>query len=57
MIDYEVTLSLAVRHPDMRQVFGIQSARLHMQARDPQLDDSPGLNCAWYADVLDAPTQ
>lgn len=34
------------------QLLGVHSARLDMGTRDAQLDESLGLNCAWYADIL-----
>jgi hypothetical protein len=34
------------------QLLGVHSARLDMGTRDVQLDESLGLNCAWYADIL-----
>ncbi len=34
------------------KLLGVHSARLDMGPRDRQLDDSLGLNCAWYADIL-----
>jgi hypothetical protein len=34
------------------QLLGVHSARLDMGTRDLQLDESLGLNCAWYADIL-----
>jgi hypothetical protein len=39
------------------QLLGIHSTRMDMLTRDPQADESLGLNCAWYADVLDALTR
>jgi len=33
-------------------LLGVHSSRLDMATRDAVLDDSLGLNCAWYADVL-----
>jgi len=39
------------------QLLGIHSTRLDMLTRDPEADESLGLNCAWYADVLDALTR
>lgn len=33
-------------------LLGVHSSRLDMVTRDAVLDDSLGLNCAWYADVL-----
>jgi S1-C subfamily serine protease len=34
------------------RLLGIHSARMDMGTRDLVLDESLGLNCAWYADVL-----
>jgi len=34
------------------KLLGVHSARMEMGSRDLQLDESLGLNCAWYADVL-----
>lgn len=34
------------------KLLGIHSARLDMRTRDAVLDESLGLNCAWYADIL-----
>jgi V8-like Glu-specific endopeptidase len=34
------------------RLVGIHSSRLDMSSRDALLDESLGLNCAWYADVL-----
>ncbi|HEY0675318.1 MAG TPA: trypsin-like peptidase domain-containing protein, partial [Immundisolibacter sp.] len=33
-------------------LLGVHSARLDSGTRDEQLDESLGLNCAWYADIL-----
>ena len=33
-------------------LLGVHSARLDMSTRDLALDESLGLNCAWYADIL-----
>jgi len=30
----------------------VHSARMDMRTRDRQEDESLGLNCAWYADIL-----
>lgn len=38
------------------QLLGIHSTRMDMGARDLAQDESLGLNCAWYADVLMALT-
>ena len=34
------------------KLLGVHSARLDMLTRDVQQDESLGLNCAWYADIL-----
>jgi Trypsin-like peptidase domain len=34
------------------RVLGVHSARLDMANRDLEQDESLGLNCAWYADIL-----
>jgi hypothetical protein len=34
------------------KLLGVHSARLDIGTRDLQLDESLGLNCAWYADIL-----
>jgi hypothetical protein len=34
------------------RLLGVHSARLDMLTRDKVLDESLGLNCAWYADIL-----
>lgn len=34
------------------QLLGVHSTRMDMRTRDPCQDESLGLNCAWYADVL-----
>jgi hypothetical protein len=34
------------------QLLGIHSTRMDMSSRDKDEDESLGLNCAWYADVL-----
>jgi hypothetical protein len=39
------------------QLLGIHSTRMDMSTRDLATDESLGLNCAWYADVLTALTQ
>jgi hypothetical protein len=33
-------------------LLGVHSSRMDMSTRDAALDESLGLNCAWYADVL-----
>ncbi len=39
------------------QLLGVHSTRMDMQSRDTAQDESLGLNCAWYADVLHVLTQ
>jgi len=34
------------------RLLGVHSARMDMGSRDLELDESLGLNCAWYADIL-----
>jgi hypothetical protein len=34
------------------KLLGVHSARMDMGGRDLNLDESLGLNCAWYADIL-----
>jgi len=34
------------------QLLGVHSTRMDMRTRDQIEDESLGLNCAWYADVL-----
>ncbi|BDT74284.1 hypothetical protein os4_38370 (plasmid) [Comamonadaceae bacterium OS-4] len=34
------------------KLLGVHSSRLDMGTRDLKLDESLGLNCAWYADIL-----
>jgi hypothetical protein len=34
------------------KLLGIHSARMDMGGRDLVEDESLGLNCAWYADIL-----
>ena len=34
------------------KLLGVHSSRLDMDTRDLKLDESLGLNCAWYADIL-----
>lgn len=34
------------------QLLGVHSTRMDMRTRDQILDESLGLNCAWYADVI-----
>ena len=34
------------------QLLGVHSTHMDMRTRDHTQDESLGLNCAWYADVL-----
>jgi hypothetical protein len=34
------------------KLLGVHSASMDMGDRDLKLDESLGLNCAWYADIL-----
>jgi hypothetical protein len=34
------------------KLLGIHSSRVDMKTREPGVDESLGLNCAWYADIL-----
>lgn len=34
------------------KLLGVHSSRMDMSGRDLQLDETLGLNCAWYADIL-----
>lgn len=34
------------------RLLGVHSSRMDMNSRDLKLDESLGLNCAWYADIL-----
>lgn len=43
--------------PSSWQLLGIHSTRMDMSTRDVQADESLGLNCAWYADVLTSLTK
>jgi hypothetical protein len=43
--------------PDSWQLLGIHSSRMDMRTRDLVADESLGLNCVWYADVLKALSQ
>jgi hypothetical protein len=45
--------SVPARNPSLPWLLlGVHSARLDMGDRDQVLDESLGLNCAWYADIL-----
>jgi len=39
------------------KLLGVHSSRMDMGSRDLKLDESLGLNCAWYADILMTLTQ
>ncbi|MEO8314092.1 MAG: trypsin-like peptidase domain-containing protein, partial [Pseudomonadota bacterium] len=39
------------------QLLGIHSTRMDMRTRDQKEDESLGLNCVWYADVLTTLTE
>lgn len=39
------------------QLLGVHSTRMDMRTRDQSQDESLGLNCAWYADLLPALTR
>jgi hypothetical protein len=39
------------------KLLGVHSARMDMRSRDQEVDESLGLNCAWYADILLTLTQ
>jgi S1-C subfamily serine protease len=39
------------------KLLGVHSSRLDVCTRNPQTDESLGLNCAWYADILMTLTQ
>jgi hypothetical protein len=34
------------------RLLGVHASRMDMRSRDLQVDESLGLNCAWYADIL-----
>ncbi|MGE0409045.1 MAG: serine protease [Amphiplicatus sp.] len=38
-------------------LLGVHSSRLDIGARDVQLDEALGLNCVWYADILNKLTE
>lgn len=39
------------------KLLGVHSSRMDMNSRDQEQDESLGLNCAWYADILDVLTE
>lgn len=47
----------ATRHPLNWWLLGVHSARMDMGNRDREQDESLGLNCAWYAQILMTLTQ
>jgi len=47
-----VMRSPALGEPLPWKLLGVHSARMDMGDRDLQRDESLGLNCAWYADIL-----
>lgn len=51
-----VVMRVAEPYPTLGDVqwklLGIHSARLDVGTRDLELDEALGLNCAWYADIL-----
>jgi len=46
------TQETAAEDPLPWKLLGVHSARLDMDNRDIEQDESLGLNCAWYADIL-----
>lgn len=46
------TCSVSGSAPTAWQLLGVHSTRMDMSNRDQIQDESLGLNCAWYADVL-----
>jgi len=34
------------------KLLGVHSTRMDIISRDQRVDESLGLNCAWYADIL-----
>lgn len=47
-----VMRSLSPDAPLPWKLLGVHSARMDMSGRDLLVDESLGLNCAWYADIL-----
>jgi S1-C subfamily serine protease len=47
-----VMRSADVNSPLPWKLLGVHAARMDMATRDQHLDESLGLNCAWYADIL-----
>ena len=54
----EPSADAAGEQADLRgwRLLGVHSARMDMSGRDLALDESLGLNCAWYADILNTLT-
>ena len=46
-----------IQHELPWMLLGVHSARLDVGARDLSLDEALGLNCAWYADILQTLTE
>ena len=51
MVTRDASLSSAAAGLPWR-LLGVHSSRMDMGDRDLVLDESLGLNCAWYADIL-----
>ena len=49
---FDAVVPVANRAELPSMLLGIHSARFDMSPRDQQLDETLGLNCAWYADIL-----
>ena len=47
----------AAQQSEPGQLLGVHSSRFDMRNRTPVVDESLGLNCAWYADVLPSITE
>ncbi|RCS58139.1 S1 family peptidase [Parvibium lacunae] len=53
---------MRIMHPTVDQatlpwlLLGVHSARLDVGSRDIEVDEALGLNCAWYADILNTLT-
>jgi hypothetical protein len=57
VIRRRINTQFADSSPLSWQLLGIHSTRIGTRPRDLQEDESLGLNCAWYADVLKTLTQ
>lgn len=57
VVTREATTHQAAENPLPWKLLGVHAARLDMGTRDAQQDESLGLNCAWYADILLTLTQ